>query len=37
MSNLEFTQKKIDEARNCLLEEIKDNDLMTQKHKKTCK
>ena len=32
-----FRLKKIDEARNYLLEEIKHNDLMIEKHKKVCK
>ena len=29
--------KKIDETRNCLLEEIKHNDLISEKHKKVCR
>ena len=37
MSILEFRLKKLDERRNYFLEEIKDNDLMSKKHKKTCK
>ena len=37
MSILEFRLKKLDETRNYFLEEIKDNDLMSKKHKKTCK
>ena len=37
MSSLEFRFKKIDEARNCLIEEIKYNDLMSEEHKKICK
>ena len=37
MLNLEFRLKKKDETRNYLLEEIKQNDLMSKKHKKTCK
>ena len=37
MSNLEFSFKRIDEARNYLLEEINHNDLMSKKFKKTCK
>ena len=36
MSSLEFRLKKIDETRNYLLEEIKHNDLMSEKYKKTC-
>ena len=28
--------RKIDETRNCLLDEIKWNDAMSQKYKKTC-
>ena len=36
MSSLEFRSGKIDERRN-LLEEIKHNDLMSEKYKKTCK
>ena len=36
MSNLEFRSGKIDERRN-LLEEIKHNDLMSEKYQKTCK
>ena len=38
MASLEFRLKKIDEARNFrrnLLEEIKHNDLISEKHKKT--
>ena len=35
--SLEFRLRKIDEARNYLLEEIKHNDLMSKKYKKTCK
>ena len=34
---LEFRLRKIDETRNYLLDEIKHNDLMTEKYKKTCK
>ena len=37
MSILEFRLKKLDETRNYFLEEIKHNDLMSKKHKKTCK
>ena len=36
MSSLEFRLEKIDETRNYLLEEIKHNDLMSEKYKKTC-
>ena len=36
MSSLEFRLRKIDERKN-LLEEIKHNDLMSEKYKKTCK
>ena len=35
--SLEFGLRKIDETRNNLLEEIKCNDSMGQKYKKTCK
>ena len=37
MTSLEFGLKKIYETRNYLLEEIKHNDLVSEKHKKTCK
>ena len=37
ISGLEFTLKRIDETRNYLIEEIKHNDLMREKEKKTCK
>ena len=37
MSSLQFGLKQIDEARNYLLNEIKHNDLMGEKYKKTCK
>ena len=37
MSSLEFRLKKIDEARNYLIEEIKHNDLLNEKYRKTCK
>ena len=33
----DFRLKKVDEARNCLLEEIKDNELMSEKHEKVCR
>ena len=32
----EFTLKTIDETRNYFLEEIKQNELMSKKHKKVC-
>ena len=32
----EFTLKNIDETRNYLLEEIKQNEFMSKKHKKDC-
>ena len=35
MSNFEFRLRKIDETRNYLLDEIKHNDLMSKKYKKT--
>ena len=36
--SLDFRQKeKIDETRNYLLEEIKHNNLMSEKHKKACR
>ena len=37
MSSLEFRLKKIDEARNHFLDEIKHNVLISEKYKKTCK
>ena len=37
MSSLKFRLKKIDETRKHLLDEIKNNDLMSEKYKKTCK
>ena len=37
MSSLAFRFRKIDETRNYLLEEIKHNDLMIEKCKKTYK
>ena len=37
MSSLEFRLKRIDETRNYLIEEIKNNDLISEKYKKTCK
>ena len=36
-ASLVFRLRKIDETRNDLLEEIKHNDLMSEKYKKTCK
>ena len=36
-ASLEFRLRKIDEARNNILEEIKHNDLMSEKYKNTCK
>ena len=36
-ASLVFRLRKIDETRNNLLEEIKHNDLMSEKYKKTCK
>ena len=36
-ARLEFRLTKIDETRNYLLDEIKHNDLMSEKYKKTCK
>ena len=35
-ASLQFRLKKTDETRNYLLEEIKYNDLMSEKNKKTC-
>ena len=35
--SLDFRLKKIDETRNCFLDEIKHNDLMNEKHKKGCR
>ena len=37
MSSLQIRLRKIDETRDYLLEEIKHNDLMSEKYKKTCK
>ena len=34
MASLEFRLKEIDETRNFLVDEIKQNDLMNEKHKK---
>ena len=36
-ARIEFTLRKIDEARNYLLDKIKHNDLTSKKYKKTCK
>ena len=36
-ANLEFRLIKTDDTRNYLLEETKDNDWMSEKHKKACK
>ena len=36
-ASIEFRLRKIDETRNYLLGEIKNNDLMSEKYKKTCK
>ena len=36
-TSLEFRLTKIDETRGYLLEEIKHNDLMSQKYRKSCK
>ena len=36
-ASLEFRLRKIDETRHYLLDEIKHNDLISEKHKKTCK
>ena len=36
-ASLEFRLRKIDQTRNYLFDEIKDNDLMSEKYKKTCK
>ena len=36
-ASLEFRLRKIDETRNYFLEEIKHNDLMSEKYKKSCK
>ena len=37
MTSFGFRLKKIDETRNYFLEEIKHNDLMSEKHKKDIK
>ena len=36
-ASIEFRLRKFDETRDYLLEEIKDNNLMREKYKKTCK
>ena len=36
MESLEFKLRKIEETRNYHLEEIKYNDLINEKHEKTC-
>ena len=36
-ASLEFRQRKIDEARNYLLDEMRHNNLMSEKYKKTCR
>ena len=36
-ASLEFRLRKIDETRNYLLDERKQNDLMSEKYKNTCK
>ena len=36
-ASLEFTLRKIDETSNDLLDEIKHNDLISEKYKKACK
>ena len=36
-ASLEFRLRKIDESRNYLLDEVKHNNLMSEKYKKTCK
>ena len=36
-SSLEFRLRKIDQTRRYLLDEIKQNDLISEKYKKTCK
>ena len=36
-SSLKFRLREIDKTRNSLLDEIKHNDLMSEKYKKTCK
>ena len=36
-ASLEFRLRKMDKTRNYVLDEIKQNDLMREKYKKTCK
>ena len=36
-ASLDFTLRKTGETRSYLLDEIKHNDLMSEKYKKTCK
>ena len=36
-ASIKFRFRKMDKIRNYLLQEIKSSDLMTEKHKKTCK
>ena len=36
-ASIEFRLRKIDETRNYLLDEIKHNDLMSERYEKTCK
>ena len=36
-ASLEFRLGKTDETRNYLLDQIKQNDILTEKYKKTCK
>ena len=36
-ASLEFRLRKTDETRNYILDEINDNDLMSEKYQKTCK
>ena len=36
-ASLEIRLRKIDKTRNYLLDDIKHNDLMSEKYKKTCK
>ena len=35
--SLDFRQKQLDETRNFFLDEIKHNDLMSEKHKEMCR
>ena len=37
LPSLDFIFKEINESRNCFLEEIKCNELISKKHKKTCR